>query len=154
MPLTWPRSSTFNLNQTSSQWYYWPPVVRYILNVRDKKKLTEELILLLPEEQRISPQSARIAWWFNLRPRGGMRLTTLGYMTFCDQLDLEKYEYSITDPKQFNQQLILALDRKLQMPYYIVVAKGIPKKIIFFGSKEAVLVNLYGNLEKFLDNYN
>ena len=75
-------------------------------------------------------------------------------MTFCDQLDLEKYEYSITDPKQFNQQLILALDRKLQMPYYIVVAKGIPKKIIFFGSKEAVLVNLYGNLEKFLDNYN
>ena len=45
--------------------------------MRNKKKLTEELILLLPEEERISPQSARIAWWFNLRPRGGMRLTTL-----------------------------------------------------------------------------
>jgi hypothetical protein len=24
---------------------------------------------------------------------------------------------------------------------------------VFFGSKEAVMVNLYGNLEQFLDNY-
>jgi hypothetical protein len=41
----------------------------------------------------------------------------------------------------------------MQMPYYISATKGIPKKIVFFGSQEAVMVNLYGNLQQFLDNY-
>jgi hypothetical protein len=48
---------------------------------------------------------------------------------------------------------MLALDRKIQMPYYISATKGIPKKIVFFGSREAVMINLYGDLQKFLDNY-
>jgi hypothetical protein len=49
---------------------------------------------------------------------------------------------------------MLKLDRKLQMPYYIEVKKKIPINIIFFGSREAMLARLYGNLNKFLDNYN
>ena len=121
--------------------------------MRNKLNLTKELVARLPEEQRISVQSARIAWWHNLRPQGGLRLTRLGYLTLSNQLEIEYYEYSIRDPKQFNQQLLLDLDRKLQMPYYINAIKGIPKSILFFGSKEAVLINLYGDLEKFLDNY-
>jgi len=121
--------------------------------VRDKKKLTEELIALLPDEQRISVASAMPAWWFNIRRNGGMRLTGLGYQTFVDELELEHYSYAIDNPMLFNQQTILTLDRKMQMPYYISATKGIPKKIVFFGSKEAVMVNLYGNLQQFLDNY-
>jgi hypothetical protein len=121
--------------------------------VRDKTKLTEELINLLPEAQRISVASAVPAWWFNLRRNGGMRLTGLGYQVFVEDLELENYSYSIDDPLAFNQHTILKLDRKMQMPYYIHAVKGIPKKIIFFGSKEAVMVNLYGNLQQFLDNY-
>jgi hypothetical protein len=72
---------------------------------------------------------------------------------FTEQLDLARYEWAIPDPQQFNQHVILALDRKIQMPYYISATKGIPKKIVFFGSQEAVWINLYGNLEQFLDNY-
>ena len=121
--------------------------------MRDKKKLTEELIALLPDEQRISVASAMPAWWFNIRRNGGMRLTGLGYQTFVDELELEHYSYAIDNPMLFNQQTILTLDRKMQMPYYISATKGIPKKIVFFGSKEAVMVNLYGNLQQFLDNY-
>jgi hypothetical protein len=49
---------------------------------------------------------------------------------------------------------VLALDRKLQMPYYIVGKKKIPVDLVMFGSKEAMLVNLYGDLDKFLRNYN
>jgi hypothetical protein len=41
----------------------------------------------------------------------------------------------------------------MQMPYYIDAVKGIPKQIVFFGSREAVMVNLYGNLQQLLDNY-
>ena len=121
--------------------------------MRDKKKLTLELINLLPEDQRISVESAMPAWWFNLRKNGGMRLTGLGYATFVKDLELEHYEYTIQDPVKFNQHTILKLDRKLQTPYYIHAVKGVPKKIVFFGSREAVMANLYGNLEQFLDNY-
>ncbi len=82
-----------------------------------------------------------------------MRLTGPGHQTFVQDLALEHYEYAIDNPMLFNQQTILDLDRKMQMPYYISASKGIPKKIVFFGSKEAVMVNLYGNLKQFLDNY-
>jgi hypothetical protein len=121
--------------------------------VRDKKKLTQELIALLPDDQQISVDTAMPAWWFNIRRNGGMRLTGIGYQVFVDDLELEHYSYSIDNPLLFTQQTILKLDRKMQMPYYISATKGIPKKIIFFGSKEAVMVNLYGNLQQFLDNY-
>jgi hypothetical protein len=121
--------------------------------VRDKARLTQELVNCLPETRRISVESAMTLWWYNLRKSGGMRLTVAGYQTFVEVLDLQHYEYVIDNPILFNQQTVLELDRKMQMPYYIHATKGVPKKIIFFGSKEAVVINLYGNLQQFLDNY-
>ena len=121
--------------------------------MRDKRKLTQQLIDLLNEDQRISVESAMPAWWFNLRKNGGMRLTATGYYTFVEELELEHYSYPIDNPMLSNHETILNLDRKMQMPYYIHAAKGVPKKIVFFGSREAVMVNLYGNLQQFLDNY-
>jgi ribonucleotide monophosphatase NagD (HAD superfamily) len=121
--------------------------------VRDKRRLTQELIKLLPESQQDTVESMLPVWWFNLRKNGGMRLTGIGFNAFVKDLKLENYEYNIDDPLQFNQHVILKLDRKLQMPYYIHAIKGIPKKIVFFGSRDAVMANLYGNLKQFLDNY-
>ena len=128
-------------------------VIKYILNVRDKKKLTRELVELLPEEQRISPAAAFNAWWCNLRSTGGLRLTTIGYMTFVDYLDLAQYEFRILDAHEFNLRTVITLDRQLELPYYIVVKKGIPLSVIFFGSKEAMMANLYGDIKKFIDSY-
>ena len=121
--------------------------------MRDKLQLTKNLVAELPEEGRDSINHCMVAWWFNIRRTGGMRLTSIGYQTFTEDLKLENYSYNIDDPLSINQQTILKLDRKMQMPYYIDAVKGIPKKIVFFGSKEAVMVNLYGNLQQFLDNY-
>ena len=121
--------------------------------MRDKKRLTEELVKQLNPDLGVTVKRAMHTWWFNIRKTGGMRLTTPGYQMFTKDLDIARYEFAITDPLQFNQHTILKLDRKMQMPYYIHAVKGIPKQIIFFGSKEAVMVNLYGNLEQFLDNY-
>jgi hypothetical protein len=129
------------------------PALKCIPDVRDKKKLTEDLIKLLSEEDSVSMSFAMVAWWFNIRHRGGMRLTGIGYRTFTEDLNLEHYSYPIDDPLLFNQRTILKLDRKMQMPYYIHAVKGIPKRIVFFGSQEAVMINLYGNLQQFLDNY-
>lgn len=83
-----------------------------------------------------------------------MRLTKSGYDAFVDELDIECYEFTIPAKTNFNQRTILALDRRLQMPYYIKTNKHRVDKLVFFGSREAVLANLYGDLEKFLDNYN
>ena len=120
---------------------------------RNKKKLTEELVKQLDLDLGITVKQAAHTWWFNIRNNGGMRLTANGYRVFCDKLKLDHYEFPINDPHEFTQQLILNMDRKLQMPYYIHAVKGIPKKVIFFGSKEAMVTNLYGDLKKFLDNY-
>lgn len=122
--------------------------------MRNKAKLTEELVKLLPYDCAIDPHTALHTWWFNIRKNGGMRLTATGYTVLAKTLDLEHYTYLISDPMTFNQHMILDLDRKLQMPYYIHAVKGVPKALIFFGNKEAVMVNLFGDLKKFLDNYN
>ena len=121
--------------------------------MRDKKKLTETLVNQLDPDWGVTVKKAMHTWWFNFRSSGGMRLTSVGYHAFTDELDLEHYTYTVDNPTDINQQMILDMDRKLQMPYYIHAVKGIPKKIIFFGSKEAMVTNLYGDLKKFLDNY-
>ena len=121
--------------------------------MRDKRKLTEELVTLLPEDQQISVAAALHLWWFNIRKNGGMRLTSIGHDVLVKKLQLENYTYHIQDPLIFTKKLILKLDRRMQMPYYIHAVKGIPKKVILFGSREAVMINLYGNLQQFLDNY-
>jgi hypothetical protein len=120
---------------------------------RDKHQLTEQLIKQLDPNLGITVQQAMNTWWFNIRKTGGMRLTGSGYRVFVEELDIARYEFAIPDPHQFNQHVILSLDRKMQMPYYIHAVKGIPKKIAFFGSQEAVVINLYLNLQQFLDNY-
>ena len=122
--------------------------------MRNKQKLTEELVKQLDSDSGITVKRAMHSWWFNIRKTGGMRLTGPGYKIFCEELDLARYEFAIEDPHSFNQHTILDLDKKMQMPYYIHAVKGIPKKIVFFGSQEAVMVNLYGDLKKFLENYN
>jgi hypothetical protein len=67
-------------------------------------------------------------------------------------LDIESYNMEI-DLEKFDRQMLLQLDRQLQMPYYIVVKKKLPVTIVMFGSREAMLARLYGNLNKFLENY-
>jgi len=121
--------------------------------VRDKLKLTEVIISKLPDGSEMDANTAMKIWWYNIRASGGLRLTDLGYFTFKKVMDLESYSMEI-NWETFDRMTILKLDRKLQMPYYIEVKKKIPKQIIFFGSKEAMMARLYGNLNKFLDNYN
>jgi hypothetical protein len=120
--------------------------------VRNKQKLTEELVQQLDTELGITVDQAMRTWWHNLRKSGGMRLTTNGFDIFLNHLQLKHYDYKL-QPFDLNSKLIIALDQKLQQPYYIVTKKMMPIQIVFFGSKEAMMANLYGDLKKFLDNY-
>lgn len=120
--------------------------------MRDKKKLTEALLAQLDPELGITFDDAYTAWWHNLRAGGGLRLTETGYLSFSKLLKLESYDFNL-EPFDLNSKLIIAMDRKLQQPYYIVTKKMMPIKIVFFGSREAMIANLYGDIKKFIDNY-
>ncbi len=120
--------------------------------VRDKLKLTAALVAELPAEFSETVESAARSWWSNIRKTGGMRLTDHGYYVFSRVLDLAHYGIDI-NPTPGNRRIVLALDRKLQTPYYIEIEKRIPVRVHMFGSREAVTAQLYGDLEKFLENY-
>lgn len=120
--------------------------------MRDKQRLTEVLVSQLPDGSEETVERAMNLWWYNIRRNGGLRLSELGYFNLKKILDIESYEMAI-DWATFDRRTILALDRKLQMPYYIMVKKKIPQSIVFFGSREAMLAQLYGDLNRFLDNY-
>lgn len=121
--------------------------------MRDKVELTKQLVAQLPAGSWTA-DSARVTWWYNFRDGGGMRLTKQGYDAFVDELKIAYYEFDIPKTAKFTYGTVLALDHRLQSPYYLMRDKGNFVKIVFFGSKEAVLVNLYGDIAKFLDNYN
>lgn len=120
--------------------------------MRDKKKLTETLVAQLPETHRLTFEQAMRTWWVNRRKSGGMRLTDEGYHAMSTLLDLANYEIEI-NPQTFNRQIMLMLDRKLLMPYYIRIEKRRHWSVIMFGSREAMLARLYGDIEPFLKNY-
>jgi hypothetical protein len=119
--------------------------------MRSKRQLTEEILKTIPEESRPSIEMASKKWWVNLRDAGGLRLTDLGYKFLTDIGTFEKYQIPIP-AIDLNQSLLLALDKKLQFPYYIK-KKTKDSYIAFFSSKEATLVGLYGDIAQFLSNY-
>jgi len=114
----------------------------------NKNELTQTLVELLPESLSVTTEKALKTWYCNIRSSGGLRLTDYGYKVFRF-LEIESWTVPI-EIKNLNKKGLLALDRKLTFPYYIDLKN---KQIVMFSSKEAMLATLYGDLQKFLDNY-
>lgn len=114
-----------------------------------KREIVEKLIQLLPESVSITADQAQKTWFVNLRRDGGLRLTDQGFQAF-DMLEIERWSVPI-EVKNINKRGLLSLDRKLSFPYYIDVKK---KQLVMFSSREAMLATLYGDLQRFLENYN
>ena len=107
----------------------------------------------VPLEYQQSTDSAMKTWWANIRRDGGMRLTDLGYQILHDVLKLESWELDLRDNERvvFTKKLILDLDRKLEWPYYIEVnIKKQRRRMVFFGSREAMMATMYGDIERWL----
>ena len=101
-----------------------------------------------------SEEMALMTWWTNIRDTGGMGLTTEGFRIFVELLDVEHYDWEFPDNKMLGNRIVLALDRKMEFPYYIKQPKGkkTPGKIFLFGERDAVIINLCGDLTKFVEN--
>ena len=117
-----------------------------------KKQLTRDLVRQLDPELGVTEKVAMRTWWHNTRPKGGMRLTSVGYAVFSKDLDLAQYSFDLDDPSVLNGAMILEMDQKLQMPYYILARTGL-RKIILFGGSEALIATLYGDFKRWLDSY-
>lgn len=91
-------------------------------------------------------------WWTNPRTHSGLRLTDAGWLVLRG-LELAHWDYALEEDFRLTLAVMLQLDQKLQMPYYIHHKKKQPVRISFFSSREAMMVNLYSDFQKFIDNY-
>ena len=114
--------------------------------MRNKQRLTNLLIELLPENKP-DYKTALHSWWYNTRENGGMRLTSTGFVIF-KKLDFEYWDFVLPEGySRKNKRVILGLDRKLEWPYYYG-----KYRISFFSSRDAMMVNLTGDIEQWLAN--
>jgi hypothetical protein len=113
---------------------------------RNKEELTHLLLDLLSSE-KTEYKSAFTSWWYNTRENGGMRLTSTGFH-IMKQLEFEYWDFKLPEGwNRLNKRVILGLDRKLDWPYYYG-----KHCISFFNSQDAMMVNLTGDVEKWLTN--
>lgn len=122
-----------------------------------KLEIVQRLLADIPDPFRETAEQAMITWWANIRSEGGLRLTHHGYCIMHEILKLESWELDLTDGPpgghraRVDKKTILALDRKLKWPYYLEFdARKKRRRIIFFGSREAMMATMYGDLEKWL----
>ena len=118
-----------------------------------KLSITLGLLEQVPEDRREPWDQALVTWWANIRPEGGLRLTKHGYEILHDVLRYESWSLDLSnqDNSAINKRTVLDLDRKLEWPYYLDFSpRKKTRRIVFFGSREAMMATMYGDLKKWL----
>ena len=108
----------------------------------NKQKLTETLAA---QSDLWTVEEAMREWWQS--PNGGWRLNTVGFEAF-EQYKLEHWDFETDVAIHSVPRVLLTLDRKLDCPYFIKLGKQ--PQLIVFGSKQAMMLAMYNDLEKFL----
>ena len=120
-----------------------------------KLSITLGLLEKLPEDRREPWDQAMVTWWANIRPEGGLRLTRHGYEILHDVLQYESWSLDLSGQSytSMNKRVILDLDRKLEWPYFIDFnPRKKTRRIVLFGSREAMMATMYGDLARWLEN--
>ena len=84
-------------------------------------------------------------WYYNLRSQGGFRLTNLGYLVLKSAA-VNHWNIDI-NPRDLTKSNLLALDRRLQWPYYIDTRH---RRLVLFSSRDAMMATLYGDITAWL----
>lgn len=112
-----------------------------------KLDYTQQLIKQLPVDDRPTEEDALSMWWQDIRTDGGLRLSLEGCVIF-NQLGIASYEFEIPPGTPARAGTLLILSNKLTCPYYIAIGKK--PRLVLFGSKEATLYSLYGDINRFI----
>ena len=115
---------------------------------RNKEELTHLLLDLHGNaDNEYDYKSAFNSWWYNTRDSGGLRLTATGFH-IMKKLKFQHWDFELPEGwNRHNKRVILGLDRKISWPYYYG-----KHRISFFNSQDAMMVNLTGDVEKWLTN--
>ena len=104
------------------------------------------------EPMRETFETGYLRFWRNYRPEGGLRLSNEGYNLMRIN-HVQEYRFGI-NLETFTNQALIRLDTKMKTPYYIVLKLGktvTPETLCLFGSEEAMLLTLHGDLNRFLE---
>jgi hypothetical protein len=112
----------------------------------NKFTLTAELIHHYPDAPTVD--DAMRTWWQNIREDGGLRLTYEGYHVFSNFLELSSYTFELPE-KLLTPKNLIALDRRMTCPYYIVNNRK-HNHMVMFGSREAMMAVLHGDMQQFI----
>lgn len=113
-------------------------------------KFTTQFLEHMPAEQQLGIEQAMTTWWHDPRLNGGLRVSWTGFAALIDGLDLEHWTFNF-ERQGIPPWIYLKLDHHLTAPYYIVDNKKITCLTVF-SSRDAMMINLYGNLEKWIDS--
>ncbi len=112
-----------------------------------KTEITQRIIDTSDRPGFLNLEIALKTWYQNIRPTGGMRLTTYGYK-ILRALEIESWAWALPKEKGYiDKKLLLDLDRKLEYPYFI---NAKTREIVFFSSREAMMASLYGDIKPWL----
>ena len=120
--------------------------------MRLRLELTQAWLDQLDPEIRPSIDTAMLEWWRNIRTDGGLGLSDVGYEWLTQELQLPQWRYVIphTSPASMSLQRMLTLDRHCPCVYWFLSTSR-DFQIAFFDSQQAMLFNLYGDLDRYLD---
>jgi hypothetical protein len=120
----------------------------------NKLYYTQQLLKLLPDDHGLTDESAMRSWWQDFRPDSGLRLSPEGNY-IMEQLKIESWSFELPVPYKGNPSQILPgaadlilLNKKLTCPYFLKITKT--PTLVFYGSKEATMFAMYGDVKKFL----
>ena len=111
-------------------------------------KFTTQFLEHMPAGERLSIEEAMTTWWYDPRHSGGLRTSWVGFAALIDHLDLEHWTFNF-DKQGIPPWIYLKLDHHLTAPYYIVDNKKMTCLTVF-SSSDAMMINLYGNVEKWI----
>ena len=119
--------------------------------MKNKIEFTDKLLKELPGDHGLTLESALMEWWQDPRADSGLRLTNSGHKTF-QQLGLEHWSFDVPAITVARPKHLIVLNKHVYMPYYITVGKK--PQITFYGSREATMDALYGDINRFINALN
>lgn len=122
-----------------------------------KLQITEAVLKEIPTSYRLYHElpidTLMFKWWFTGRQEG-LRLTDEGVTAF-QLAEIEFYDCEFKQEGNSYHSFIIELNKKIKCPYYIGVNKKEKSKqcyIRLYDSKIAMLINLYGTLQDYLNS--
>lgn len=126
-----------------------------------KEKITEVVIAELPPNLLstvyTSGDDIILKWWMTGK-LAGMRLTEIGNTAFkLAQMEYYDLDFTLGKSGLSWYKILMELNHKISCPYYLGVRKQPNDKrpyIRLYDSRVAMMVNLYGNIQDYLESIN